>query len=92
MKLSQSKCEVKALNRIDDIYEIVFELQKEKKDGVSASEQQAKASVIYPANGLHCLILGETGVGKSMFAELMYRFAIESHIIPTDAPFITLVE
>ncbi len=44
MKLSQSKYEVKALNRIDDIYEIVFELQKEKKDGVSASEQQAKIS------------------------------------------------
>ncbi|TFZ39223.1 DUF87 domain-containing protein [Soehngenia longivitae] len=41
---------------------------------------------------MHCLILGETGAGKSMFAELMYRFAIESHIIPTDAPFITLVE
>jgi len=38
MKLSQSKYEVKALNRIDDIYEIVFELQKEKKDGVSASD------------------------------------------------------
>ena len=158
MKLSQSKYEVKALNRIDDIYEIVFELQEEKKDGVSASDiasmlgidrsnvskylnilctegrlikssgrpvlfktaqfeeranskintfensldmmigakgslkspiQQAKASVIYPPNGLHCLILGETGVGKSMFAELMYRFAIESHIIPSDAPFIT---
>lgn len=31
MKLSQSKLEVKALNRIDDIYEVVLELQKEKK-------------------------------------------------------------
>lgn len=36
--------------------------------------QQAKAAILYPPNGLHTLILGETGVGKSMFAELMYHF------------------
>lgn len=35
--------------------------------------KQAKAAVLYPPMGLHTLLLGETGVGKSMFAELMYR-------------------
>ena len=34
--------------------------------------QQAKAAMLYPPHGLHTLLLGETGVGKSMFAELIY--------------------
>lgn len=50
--------------------------------------QKAKAAVLYPPRGLHTLILGETGVGKSMFAELMYRFAMEYGVIKEEAPFI----
>ncbi len=50
--------------------------------------QQAKAAILYPPNGLHTLILGGTGVGKSMFAELMYQFAVESGVIASNAPFI----
>lgn len=50
--------------------------------------QQAKAAILYPPRGLHTLILGETGVGKSMFAELMYQFAKESQMLQEDAPFI----
>lgn len=50
--------------------------------------QKAKAAVLYPPRGLHTLILGETGVGKSMFAELMYRFAVESKVLQEEAPFI----
>ena len=50
--------------------------------------QQAKAAMLYPPRGLHTLILGETGVGKSMFAELMYEFARESGVISKNAPFI----
>lgn len=55
---------------------------------LNVSIQQAKAAIFYPPNGLHTLILGETGVGKSMFAELMYHFAKESGMIKKDAPFI----
>lgn len=50
--------------------------------------QQAKAAILYPPRGLHTLILGETGVGKSMFAEAMYHFAKESKVIEENAPFI----
>lgn len=50
--------------------------------------QQAKAAILYPPKGLHTLILGETGVGKSMFAELMYNFAKESKMIDEKAPFV----
>ncbi|ERI94402.1 Sigma-54 interaction domain protein [Clostridiales bacterium oral taxon 876 str. F0540] len=51
--------------------------------------QQAKASILYPPRGLYTLLLGETGVGKTMFAELMHRFAVENCILPSNAPFIT---
>lgn len=50
--------------------------------------QQAKAAILYPPKGLHSLILGETGVGKSMFAELMYEFSKEAKVINDKAPFI----
>jgi len=55
---------------------------------LAVSIQKAKAAVLYPPRGLHTLILGETGVGKSMFAELMYRFSIESKVLKEGAPFI----
>ncbi|WP_432403928.1 sigma 54-interacting transcriptional regulator [Wukongibacter sp. M2B1] len=48
--------------------------------------QQAMAAMLYPPSGLHTLILGETGVGKSMFAELMYQFSRKA--IKEDASFI----
>ena len=39
--------------------------------------QQAKAAIMYPPAGHHTLIVGDTGVGKSMFAESMYLYAKE---------------
>lgn len=50
--------------------------------------EKAKAAIIYPPRGLHTLLLGETGVGKSLFAEQMYEFAKEVNAIDKDAPFV----
>lgn len=50
--------------------------------------QQAKAAMLYPPHGLHTLILGATGVGKSELANSMYEFAKEAGIISNKAPFI----
>ncbi len=50
--------------------------------------QQAQAAIHYPPRGLHTLILGRTGTGKSFFAECMYQYALESGRISEDAPFI----
>jgi Transcriptional antiterminator len=44
---------------------------------LKAQIELAKAAVIYPPMGLHTLICGETGVGKSMLAEAMWRYAVE---------------
>lgn len=37
----------------------------------------AKSAVLYPPNGLHMLITGESGVGKSLLAEEIWRFRNE---------------
>lgn len=37
--------------------------------------EQAQAAVSYPPHGLHVLILGPSGVGKSYLADAMYEFA-----------------
>lgn len=58
-------------------------------DSLKVSIQQAKAAILYPPHGLHTLILGKTGTGKSLFAECMYHFAKESAIIPRTAPFVS---
>ncbi|MBC8589087.1 sigma 54-interacting transcriptional regulator [Paratissierella segnis] len=52
------------------------------------SIQQARAAVIYPPNGLHTLLLGETGTGKTMFAKVMYEYAKEIGKINSNAPFV----
>lgn len=39
--------------------------------------EQAKAAIMYPPNGLHTLILGPTGVGKSELAQAMYNYKLE---------------
>lgn len=44
----------------------------------------AKAAVLYPKNGLHTLIIGSTGVGKSQLVEQMNIFAnkVRKRVVP----------
>lgn len=35
----------------------------------------AKTAILYPPNGMNSLIIGDTGVGKSMLAKLMHEYA-----------------
>jgi len=51
--------------------------------------EQAKAAILYPPSGMNLLLLGETGVGKSTFASLIHKYAIEMKIKDSEAPFIT---
>lgn len=39
--------------------------------------EQSKAAVMYPHNGLHILLLGESGVGKTTFASMIYKYALQ---------------
>lgn len=51
--------------------------------------EQAKAAVLYPPNGMHILITGETGVGKSTFAELIFDYAKSKEKVTRNAQLIT---
>ena len=46
---------------------------------------KSKAAMIYPPFGLHCLLVGPTGVGKTMFADYMYEFAKSSGVLSENA-------
>lgn len=50
--------------------------------------EKACAAMIYPPHGLNTILSGETGTGKTMFAEIMYKFAKSHGILSKDAPFI----
>ncbi|MGB9779829.1 sigma 54-interacting transcriptional regulator [Caldanaerobacter sp.] len=71
--------------RLKDAFSEIIGAELSLKNAV----QQAKAAIIYPPHGLHTLLLGETGTGKSMFAEVMYNFAKEIGRIKKNAPFVT---
>lgn len=45
---------------------------------------KAKAALLYPPNGLHVLMTGPSGVGKTKFAELMHAYANQH--LQTDRP------
>ncbi|MCO7124676.1 sigma 54-interacting transcriptional regulator [Sporolactobacillus shoreicorticis] len=49
--------------------------------------KQCRAAITYPPNGLPILITGESGVGKSFLASLIYKYAKQKHLIASDAPF-----
>ncbi|MEF9961735.1 MAG: sigma 54-interacting transcriptional regulator [Erysipelotrichaceae bacterium] len=50
--------------------------------------KKAKAAMIYPPFGLHTLLIGPTGVGKTMFAEIMYNYAISYGILNNKSEFV----
>jgi len=52
------------------------------------SVAQSKSAILYPPFGLSTLIIGESGVGKTQFAECMYNFAKQKKIIADSVPFI----
>lgn len=50
--------------------------------------EQAKAAILYPPNGLDTLIVGPTGVGKTLFANMMFNYAYHIGKYAADSPFV----
>ena len=65
-----------------------LDLLSENNLSLKGAIEQAKAAILYPPKGMNCLILGNTGVGKSMFASLMHKYAIEMNVKSENSPFI----
>lgn len=59
-------------------------------DSLQNPIEQAKAAIVYPKKGLHTLILGESGVGKTTFAYAMHEFGkIKKNLSDNEFPFIS---
>lgn len=62
--------------------------------GYGGSQRQTvemcMAAVNYPPDGLPMLLTGESGVGKSFIARLIYEYALERGTVGPDAPFVVL--
>ena len=49
--------------------------------------EQLKAAIIYPPKGLHTILSGSSGVGKSYLAKLAHSYAITTDNFANNAPF-----
>lgn len=60
------------------------------KNNISLKQaiEQVKAAILYPPKGIPSLLLGDTGVGKSMIASLMYEYAVEMGVKEPNSQFI----
>lgn len=60
------------------------------KNSLSHQVEQAKTAIMYPPYGLHALILGESGVGKTTFVSAIYEYAkINKNLDSENFPFIS---
>lgn len=50
--------------------------------------EQGKSAVLYPPNGLHTLLAGPTGTGKTTFAEKLFQYAKAMKVMKENAGFI----
>ncbi|WP_100486298.1 sigma 54-interacting transcriptional regulator [Sporolactobacillus pectinivorans] len=57
-------------------------------DSLKSSVKQAKSAIMYPPRGLHTLVLGSTGSGKTLFAHMMYNYAKSIRRIDETSPFV----
>lgn len=79
---------IKSEDKEEQTETILDKFAKENPSLYTAAEQ-AKAAVLYPPKGMHILIIGETGVGKSMFANLIHKYAVETGKMEEESPFVT---
>jgi transcriptional regulator with AAA-type ATPase domain/transcriptional regulatory protein LevR len=65
-----------------------FDVLEGRSRSLKKPIELAKAAILYPPDGLHTLLTGPTGVGKTLFAESMHRFAVETGRLDFQAPFV----
>jgi len=83
-----SKSNIMILQKKDNQSEESFKKLIGYRGSLKNKIDLAKAAILYPPNGLHTLIYGGSGVGKTELAECMYDFAVSSGAKLKNAPFI----
>ena len=71
-----------------DIQDEIFANIIGAEEDLQLQVKQAKAAILYPPHGLHTLIIGPTGSGKTTFAGIMYRYAIDTGKLAPQASYV----
>ena len=87
LKIDDNKVENSKVSNIDKHSSSVFDTIIGKNSSLKNQVSLAKAAIVYPPKGLHTLIVGETGVGKSYFAKCMFKYALEIKVIKDNTRF-----
>ncbi|OTO67601.1 MULTISPECIES: sigma 54-interacting transcriptional regulator [unclassified Enterococcus] len=85
----------KEYERVQEIVELIKKLPAERvfeqmigwDKSLSEALEQLRTAVFYPENGLPIMLMGDTGVGKSYFVQVMHEYMIKAGVLPFDAPF-----
>lgn len=85
----------KEYERVKDIIDSVKKIPSERifeqmigyDKSLSEALEQLKTAVFYPGNGLPIMIMGDTGVGKSYFVQIMHEYMIKAGILSSGAPY-----
>lgn len=73
--IDEIKCMFHNINATEKMDNDPFNNLIGSTSSLNSQVEQAKAAILYPPNGLHTLVLGPSGVGKTTFANTMYEFA-----------------
>lgn len=65
-----------------------FDEQIGVSGSLKSAVELAKAAISYPPHGLHMLIYGNTGCGKTHFVQKLHSFAVSQGILQDDSPFV----
>lgn len=97
IELKDNQLEINSLNEQIDLIEEsqkttlsennIFNKIIGSQGSLEIAIKQAKAAILYPPHGLHTLLVGSTGVGKTTFAEMMYNYALEEGKIDSNVQF-----
>lgn len=83
------------MGTLDEDYEIVDKEEDVFKSIIGSKQslenciKLAKSAILYPPNGLHTLIIGESGVGKSLLAQKMFEFGLMKGKFKPDMKMVT---
>ncbi len=76
--------EADSINNFGDVFKKLIGYNGSIKPQVD----QCKSAASYPPKGLPIFLIGETGVGKSYIAQLIYEYAKEIRAVESNAPFV----
>lgn len=65
-----------------------FDFMIGQSGSLKAQIEQGRSAMLYPPRGLHTLLIGPTGTGKTTFAEKLYEYAVKVGAIDDSVSFI----